>query len=141
MAVELVLLPGTTVAGFAAMIISGFGVYLAFVRLGTNGGLITLSLLLVLSVAVIAVCLKARTWRRFALKHEIDGKSQELPQDNGVKIGDRGTAITRLAPMGKVLIDGKTFEAKSIDAYVDQRTEIEVIGFENFNVIVKVVAQ
>lgn len=139
MAVELVLLPGTTVAGFIALVISGFGVYLAFARYGTTGGLITLGILLVLSIAVIAICLKARTWRRFTLKQEIDGRSQELPQDHGVSVGDRGKAITRLAPMGKVLIDGNTYEAKSIDAYVDQQTEIEVIGFENFNVIVKVV--
>ena len=39
--------------------------------------------------------------------------------------------------MGKILIDGRVYEAKSIDAYIDQRSEVEVVGFENFTVIVK----
>ena len=39
--------------------------------------------------------------------------------------------------MGKVEIDGKVYEAKSTGAYVDPRQEVEVVGFENFSVIVK----
>ena len=39
--------------------------------------------------------------------------------------------------MGKVEIDGKLYEAKSGGEYINQRTEVEVIGFENFTVIVK----
>ena len=42
--------------------------------------------------------------------------------------------------MGKVNIAGKEYEAKSLDSYIDQRTEVEVIGFENFTIIVKSVA-
>jgi membrane-bound ClpP family serine protease len=39
--------------------------------------------------------------------------------------------------MGKVNIAGKIYEAKSVDSYIDQRSEVEVVGFENFTVIVK----
>ena len=45
--------------------------------------------------------------------------------------------MSRLSPMGKVNIAGKIYEAKSVDAYVDQRSDVEVVGFENFTVIVK----
>ena len=61
----------------------------------------------------------------------------DMPQDNNVKIGDRGVAITRLAPMGKVEINGKTFEAKSVSELIDEHSHVEVTGYENFNVIVK----
>ena len=54
-----------------------------------------------------------------------------------VKVGDRGRALSRLAPMGKVEFGGRIFEAKSLDAYIDVRSEVEVVGFENFDVIVK----
>jgi membrane-bound ClpP family serine protease len=54
-----------------------------------------------------------------------------------VKIGDCGVTISRLSPMGKVLIGGKEYEAKSAEAYIDQRSEVTVIGFENFTIIVK----
>ena len=39
--------------------------------------------------------------------------------------------------MGKIEVGGKIYEAKSLDAYVDPRREVEVVGFENFSVIVK----
>ena len=61
----------------------------------------------------------------------------ELPRE--VKAGDRGVAVSRLAPMGKVEIGGRTYEAKSQGAYVDQQRDVEVVGFENFSVIVKTI--
>ena len=73
-----------------------------------------------------------------ALNDKIESKSSDLPE-NSVKIGDKGSAISRLSPMGKVEIGGEMYEAKSIDAYIDQRSEIEVVGFENFTIIVRVV--
>jgi len=137
LAVELILLPGITVAAIAAIAACGYAIYKAFILYGTTGGLIVIGSIILLSIVTIAICLRAKTWRRLALNKNIDGVSQELPQDKNVKIGDRGIAITRLAPMGKVLIANETFEAKSIDKYIDQKKEVEVIGFENFNIIVK----
>ena len=63
-------------------------------------------------------------------------KSMDTPS-NSVNIGDRGVCVSRLSPMGKVNIAGKIYEAKSVDSYIDQRSEVEVVGFENFAVIVK----
>ena len=40
-------------------------------------------------------------------------------------------------PGGKVMLNGKTYEAKSIDVYIDPHREVEVIGFDNFTVVVK----
>ena len=54
-----------------------------------------------------------------------------------LSIGAVGTTISRLSPMGKVNIGGKVYEAKSADVFIDQREQVEVVGFENFNVIVK----
>lgn len=135
--VEMVLLPGITVAGIGALGCCGYAVYLAFHDYGNEGGFIALGAVLVLSVAAAFICLRARTWRRFTLNENIDGKSQEIPDEEKIKVGDKGVALSRLAPMGKVLINGVTYEAKSIDAYVDQKEEVEVIGIENFNVVVK----
>lgn len=35
-------------------------------------------------------------------------------------------AVSRLAPMGKVEIGGRIYEAKSTDVYIDQRSTVEV---------------
>ena len=54
-----------------------------------------------------------------------------------MKVGDRGVAISRIAPMGKVEIAGKYYEAKSVDVLIDQREQVEVVGFENNSIVVR----
>ena len=57
--------------------------------------------------------------------------------DKELKVGDKATTLSRLSPMGKIQVGEKIYEAKSLDSYVDPRVEVEVVGFENFTVIVK----
>ena len=80
--------------------------------------------------------LRAKTWQRFSLRQKIDSSSMPSPQTR-LRVGERGVTLSRLSPMGRVEIGGELYEAKSLDAYVDPRTEVEVVGFENFSVIVK----
>lgn len=135
---ELVLIPGTSVAGICALGAYGAAIYKAFIQYGTSGGVFTIIAVIMVAVAATILSLRAKTWQRLSLKDKMDGKSQPSPE-NEVNIGDKGVTLTRLAPSGNVLIDGKTYEAKSLgDIYVDPKTEIEVTGFENFTVIVKV---
>ena len=61
-----------------------------------------------------------------------------MPQpENELALGTLGTTVSRLSPMGKININGKIYEAKSADVFIDQREQVEVVGFENFNVIVR----
>lgn len=57
--------------------------------------------------------------------------------ENEIALGTVGTTVSRLSPMGKININGKIYEAKSADVFIDQREQVEVVGFENFNVIVR----
>jgi membrane-bound ClpP family serine protease len=57
--------------------------------------------------------------------------------ESEVVIGAVGVSISRLSPMGKVEVNGKTFEAKSADVFIDQRSKVEVVGFDNFTLIVR----
>ena len=134
--VELVLLPGVTVAAIGSLIFYGGAAWLAYDKHGIEGLLIVVAIVIVLTVLVTWFSLRAKTWQKLALGDKIESKSQESPEQK-VKVGDRGTALGRLAPMGTVMIDGHSYEAKTTGAFVDQHTEVEVIGFENFNIIVK----
>lgn len=134
--VELVLLPGFTVAGIAALGCYCGASYMAYANYGGTGLLIAIGVIILVSILATWFSLRAKTWKRFALNQNIDSTSQTSPEYQ-IKTGERGVAITRLAPMGKVMIGGQTYEAKAIDAFVDQQTEVEVTGFENFNIIVK----
>lgn len=135
---ELVFLPGLTFGLVLSLLGYGAAIYLGFIKLGFTGGIITIVVVVALSLLVTIISLRAKTWQRLALNDKVEGKSMETPS-NSVNIGDKGYCISRLSPMGKVSINGEVYEAKSVDAYVDQRSNIEVVGFENFTVIVKCV--
>ena len=133
---ELVFLPGAALGVILSLASYAAATYFAFVRIGMVGGFITLGIIIVLSLIATIISLRAKTWQGFALKNKVEGQSMQTPAEE-VKIGDCGVTISRLSPMGKVLIGGKEYEAKSAEAYIDQRTEVTVIGFENFTIIVK----
>lgn len=134
--VELVLLPGVTVGTILSLVSYAVAVYMAFERFGLTGGAVTLAIVVAISLVAVVLSLRAKTWRRFSLRQKIESSSMETPSDT-VSVGQYGIAISRLSPMGKVNIDGRVYEAKSIDSYIDQRSRVEVTGFENFTVVVK----
>lgn len=133
---EIVFLPGISIGGLLAMVCYGSAIYLSFGNYGTVGGVLAIVVVVVVSVVATAVSLRAKTWQRFSLRQQIRSSSMPSPCDE-VKPGDRGVTLSRLSPMGKVEIGGRVYEAKSTGSYVDPRREVEVVGFENFSVIVK----
>ena len=136
---EIVLLPGISIGGILALVCYGSSIYMAFRDYGPLTGAMVTVAILVLSAGATIVSLRAKTWQRFSLKQQIDSSSMRTPEEDNVRIGDRGITLSRLSPMGKVDIGGRIYEAKSLDRYVDPRSEVEVVGFENFNVIVRVI--
>lgn len=135
---ELVLLPGVSIGAVLSLVCYGGAIYMAFRDYGIGASVLVTLTVIGLSILATIVSLRAKTWQRFSLKQKVSSSSMPSPADENVKIGDRGVTVSRLCPMGKVEIGGRLFEAKSLDAYVDPKTTIEVIGFENFNVIVKI---
>ncbi|MEG2369836.1 MAG: NfeD family protein [Alistipes sp.] len=135
---EIVLLPGVSIGAILSLVCYGSAVYIAFVDYGMTASLIVVAVVLVLSILATILSLRAKTWQRFSLTQKINSSSMTIPEQENVKIGDMGITVSRLSPMGKVEIGGKIYEAKSGGDYVDPKTNIEVVGFENFNVIVKI---
>lgn len=134
--VELIFLPGITLGTVLSAVSYGAAIYLGFSRLGLIGGMVILFVIAALSLVATVVSLRAKTWQRLALNNKVDGQSNASPKEV-VAVGAKGVTISRLSPMGKVEIDGKLYEAKSGGEYIDQRTEVEVVGFENSNIIVR----
>ena len=134
--VELIFLPGVTLGTVLSVVSYGAAVYLGFARFGVMGGVVTIIVVLILSLVATIISLRAKTWQRLALKDKIESQSSENPA-SVVEVGAKGVAVSRLSPMGKVKIAGKEYEAKSDGTYIDQRSEIEVVGFENFAIIVR----
>lgn len=136
--VELVLLPGITIAAVGAFASLVGAVTWAFVAEGATTGFIVLGIVVLLLILLTILCLRPRTWNRFALKTNIESQVQPQKIEKQVGIGMYGTTLTRLAPMGKVQIGEHIYEAKSLDSYIDPRQTVIVIGYDNANIIVRI---
>ena len=138
---ELVFLPGVSVGGILSLICFGSSIYMAFHELGTEAGITATLVCLVLAAAATVLSLRSKTWQRFSLRQKIASSSMPAPAEENIRPGDRGVTLSRLAPAGKIEIQGRIYEARSPDSYVDPRTPVEVVGFENFTIIVKTVTE
>lgn len=135
--IEFLLVPGVTIAGIGGLILTVFGVYKAFNDLGPTIGAWVLIGTILLSVFVIVMSLRARTWNRLMLKTDIKGTVDTDLTENQVKPGDAGTTLTRLAPMGKILINDLVREAKSTEGFIDEHSDIEIVSIEGTRISVK----
>jgi membrane-bound ClpP family serine protease len=135
--IEFLLVPGITIAGVGGLVLTVLGVYKAFEDYGTVTGVWVLIGTLLLSIFVIAFSLRARTWKRFMLNTTVAGTVNEDMAADIIKPGDVGEALTRLAPMGKILINDLVREARSIEGYIDEHTQVEVVEFQGTHITVK----
>jgi membrane-bound ClpP family serine protease len=135
--IEFLLVPGVTVAGIGGLILTVLGVYKAFNDFGSTVGVWVLIGTVLLSVFVITMSLRARTWSRLMLKTNVDGTVDKDLTEDQVKAGDHGTTLTRLAPMGKIQVNNLVREAKSIEGYIDEHSDIEIVSIEGTRISVK----
>jgi membrane-bound ClpP family serine protease len=136
--IEFLLVPGITIAGIGGAILMIGGVIMAYHYHGTAAGNYTLIGTAVVSFITIYFVLKTKTWNRIMLKTNIEGKVNVVEKENpNVKVGDVGETVTRLNPMGRVLVNGEYFEGKSEDGFIDQQSKVEVINVLSNKIIVK----
>lgn len=135
--VEFLLIPGVTIAGIGGAVLMGIAVYMSYKTHGNTVGNYTLIATLILTIGGFAYALRAKTWKRLALNKDIDGRVEVGLEKETIKVGDRGESITRMAPVGKVLINGLVVEGKSQRGFLDQHTPVEVLKVLNTQVIIK----
>ena len=134
--VEFLLVPGVTIAGIAGFILIVGAIVFAYDSLGTTQGHYILGGTVVLSFVTIYFSLRSRTWKRLMLDTSIEGKVSSYAEEK-VHVGDEGITVTRLNPMGKVLINEEFLEAKSNGPYIEQQKKIKVINIRDFRVTVE----
>jgi membrane-bound ClpP family serine protease len=135
--IEFLLVPGVTIAGIGGLVLTVLGVYKAFDDFGSTVGIWVLIGTVILSVFVIAMSLRARTWSRLMLKTNVKGTVDKDISEEQIKVGDFGITLTRLAPMGKIKVNDIAREAKSLEGYIDEHSEIEVLSIEGTRISVK----
>lgn len=133
--IELFLIPGISLAGIAGTLFLGAAVYLAYSGIGSSAGHLTLLGGLILLGVAIWIFFRSKTLDKMSLKTEIDGKNDPL-ENIVINIGDLGITSSRLAPMGKVKVNGHIVEAKTNDDFIDEKVEVIVLEVMKTNILV-----
>lgn len=135
--VEFFLLPGISIAGVGGAIFMVGGVIYSYIYLGSTAGNITLALSLLMLALAFVWLLKSKTLQKIALTADIN-ETVDNSELRSLKPGDTGLAVSRLNPIGKVMVNDITVEGKSFDGeFIDEDAKIEVVKVETYNVLVK----
>jgi len=132
---ELLVLPGLIV-GVIGVGLCFWGIYEAFQVLGTNWGWIVLILTILIDGVLIWYLFQNIYKSRFAMKHEIDGRVNEL-EDFGLVEGDVGTTITDLRPEGRAKFNDKIVVVYSNDGgFLSTNVEVEIVKIADNKIFV-----
>ncbi len=132
---EIFFLPGITIAGICSLVFYGGGIYYAYVLFGTNGAVITLLVAALVTIAVIIGFMRSRSFDKIALHTEIDSVVPSQVSTD-IKVGDTGQTLTRLNPMGKIIVGSHTVEAQAENELIEEDTPVKIIRIEPNVVIV-----
>jgi len=133
---EFFVFPGVTVAGIGGLIFTSGGVFLTYQSYGTTYGNIALVATLFVGIILMVLSFRSKTWNRLMLHSKVDGQVETVEESN-IHIGDEGIAITRLNPIGKVMINSELIEGKCPGHFVDENTAVVVKEVHKTYIIVK----
>ncbi|NBC84102.1 MAG: hypothetical protein GVY19_12095 [Bacteroidetes bacterium] len=134
--VEFFLVPGITVAGAGGFIVMGFAVYAAYKFHDNSTGNIILLSTIALNILTIGFAFRSKTWQKMGLTSTIEGKNITFEEEK-IHVNDTGKAITRLNPMGKVMINDMIVEAKTQGEFINPNTSVKVTKVTTYQIVVK----
>lgn len=135
---EIFFLPGISVAGIASLVFYAVTIYYAFARLGVMAGFITIIIALLFTILLMWYFMRSRMLDKMSLHTNID-ETAPTQVASSIQVGDKGVTLSRLNPMGRVLINNVSVEARAI-SYVDENVEVQVVKVDTTSVLVKPVA-
>jgi membrane-bound ClpP family serine protease len=136
---EFAVIPGVTIAGIGGVIMLIVSVYLAFTKFGTLAGFVTLLFVLVSAPLLFYYFFKTKPGKKLVLNTNIEGKVETFDSQS-IHTGDEGITVGRLAPSGKVTVNGLTVEARSTGQFIDQHKPVKVVKVLPDKIIVEIIS-
>ena len=133
MLLEVFVIPGIGIAGIAGLLLLLVSIYLSY-KISLNYGHMVLGGTVIASILLTIISLRAKTWERVSLKKSLTGKVNIV---TGIKIGDKGIAISRLNPIGKARINDQLLEVKTTGDFIAENTSLSVHKIDGNSIIVK----
>jgi len=120
----------------------------AFTEFGLMGAGVTFLASVVLTAIVVIlefyILAQTKFGQKLALSSASTGRIRYGSRDDQFDAGGdsdltgkRGEAVTAMAPSGRIVIDGKTYEAYSQSGFLERGEAVEVIGRDAFRVVVQ----
>ena len=125
---EIFFLPGVSISGIVGTLFTGAGIWYAFAKLGVTAGWIVVAVSVLVLLFVIVYFIKGKPLDKMALDKELETNS--FYDMSKVAVGNTGVTLSRLAPMGKVLINGEEYEAKFCEGFLDRGVDVVVIDID-----------
>ena len=136
---ELLVIPGTTFIGIIGFISLALGVYQTFVIYGTSWGIFALIGTSIVSIIMLVLSLRSKTWKKAMLSTSINSKVNQ--ESDNFKIGDEGSSISRLTPMGKARFGNEFVEVSTFGDFLDPENSIRIVEIKNNKIFVEPINQ
>jgi Membrane-bound serine protease (ClpP class) len=134
--IELLIIPGVGIAGIIGLLALVAANVVGFMYYPQPVGAIVLFVSIAFCTVVTIYALRAKTWKRFSLKHNIEEKAIALPVDLGISVGMRGKTLGRLTPAGKARFGQVDVEVYAMRGIIPPSTDIEVVQIEDLRIFV-----
>jgi len=133
---EIIVIPGAGFAGVIGFVLMAVAIWLSYTKQGFVAGNITLLVTLVVNIIGLILALRSKTWKNAMLKTVNSGKVNTFA-DGELNVGDRGTTISRCAPMGKAEFKNSYYEVSTLSEFIDQDKKIEIIKISGNKIYIK----
>ncbi|MCY7410771.1 MAG: hypothetical protein LH473_10890, partial [Chitinophagales bacterium] len=133
---EIFIIPGTTLFAIAGIITMITGVVFAFNQYGIIVGTLTLFGSALFTFLSVIYGFKRGLLRGLTQKGIVDGKMNLIDEEK-IKEGDVGIALSKIAPIGKALFNDNNFEVQSLGEWIVEGSKIEVTKISLNKIIVK----
>ena len=133
---ELIFIPGTTVVGLLGFAFAAVGIVISYRHYGSNIGLYILLGMSATTLLALVYSVRSNAWSKFSLKTSIDSKVNE-GQMTSLIIGEEGTTISTLRPIGKAEFQNRQFEVKTTGDYLETGKRIRIIQIQSHQITVE----
>ena len=134
-----VIVPGGILGAIGALMMLG-GCVMSFVEYGALGGITASTIALILAILALyiefRILPKTAVGKRAFLHKQVTGVSAAFGKEALDLIGKPAEALTMLSPSGSIRVEGKRYEAFCQAGQAPAGTPLEVIGADNFRLIV-----
>jgi len=133
---ELFFIPGTVVFIVMGTLTIITGVVISFTSFGAIGGSLTLAGTAILGLVLVIYGFKKGPLKFLTLRTRNEAKVNEIDESK-IKVGDVGTAMSKIGPIGKGLFHDETYEVQSQGEWIVSGKPIEVIRIALNKIFVK----